>query len=380
MSPSEFLRSKKLLPTDLRTKQLSRLPLWIKEQSFFMAGVTDAVLLESFRDAAQAVVDGRLSEAEATQGIREALAATGYQPGDGQEGTIKDVSTLRRQMLSLRTAVALAQGYGAEAKQWKAAAVFPAKELYRAAGAKIPRQWARLWPEAAKARNASMPDALPLRDDLMMAPMGDPIWVMLSDFGAPYDPLKYGSKMRQRPVGRRAAIAAGIVSENAEARTPKPEGKPNAESPAPEAPKVASAAPEPVIPSPGAELEVKPGLPEAARARVERDLKGLARWEGDSLIFTDPNGTRPSTPEALAPVIAGPNVDGTANFQRLALAEWQALGGDENALAEMRRKHAGEDMLDDFNRLADRLQRGSPGVRLVDLLAGLAGFLATLLG
>lgn len=354
MTPSQFINSKKQLPTDLRTRELSRLPLWVKEQAFFMAGVTNAVVLGAFREAAQAVVDGRMSEAEATRGIREALARTGYQPGDGQEGTIKDLSTLRRQMVTLRTNVALARGYGAEVKQVAARAIFPAKELYRASASRAPRMWPRMWAEAVARRNAERPDLPPLSADTMMAPLGDRIWVMLSDFGAPYDPLKYGSRMRQRPVGKRAAREAGIL--------PPEDGN--------ETDFVTT------VRSPGEAMVVRPALPDAgAKREVERALKGLGEWQGEDLIFTDPNGTRPAGPAALARVIGRPNVDGTRNYQERALARWLELGGDEEALAEMRRVHAGEDMLDDFNRLVDRMQRAEPGAAIVDLLGALAEML-----
>jgi len=51
----DYFRGKAVLPTELRTREFARLPLWIKEQSFFMAGVMEAELAGAFQRAAQAV-------------------------------------------------------------------------------------------------------------------------------------------------------------------------------------------------------------------------------------------------------------------------------------------------------------------------------------
>ena len=66
----EYFRGKRVLPTELRTREFARLPLWVKEQSFFMAGVMDAELAGAFQRASQAVLDGTMGEAEATRIIR----------------------------------------------------------------------------------------------------------------------------------------------------------------------------------------------------------------------------------------------------------------------------------------------------------------------
>ncbi len=65
VTPQDYFRKKTPLPTELRTREFARLPLWIKEQSFFMAGVMRAEALNTFRQAAQGVIDGTVSEQEA---------------------------------------------------------------------------------------------------------------------------------------------------------------------------------------------------------------------------------------------------------------------------------------------------------------------------
>lgn len=351
MTAAEYLRLKTVLPTELRTRELTRLPVWVKEQASFMAGVTSAVIAGTFRDMAAAVARGELSEQEALREIRTALRTEGYEPAPGQEGTIKDLSSLRRQMVSLQTAVDLARGWSKEQEQLKAAQAYPAQELFRAAGRKKQRPWAqRVWPEAVARRNAAFPALTPLREDVMVAPVADPVWVLLSDFGVSHDPLKYGTGMRRRAVGFIRTKELGLL--------PKP------------------GTPVPPARSPGERLEVPAqGFAPEVRAAIEERLGGLAEFDGDTLRFTDPNGTRPYPPAALARVIAAANADGTENYQLAALREWVALGADEEALAAMRRKYAGRDLLDDFNRLVWRMEQAGTGRRVMELLTELAGAL-----
>jgi hypothetical protein len=93
-----------------------------------------------------------------------------------------------------------------------------------------------------------------------------------------------------------------------------------------------------------------------ARKKVEREMGGLAIFVDDKLVFTDPNGTRTWPLDILAGVIQVDNVDGTENYQRRALREWSRLGGDEPAVDAMRKEFAGTDLLDDFNRLIQRIK------------------------
>lgn len=344
----EYFRGKRVLPTELRTREFARLPLWVKEQSFFMAGVMDAELAGAFQRAAQAVLDGKMGEAEATRIIREGLTKSGYKPEPGQEGTIKDLTTVHRQLINLRTNVALANGWVADAQQRQKSNLYPAVELVRGRNANEPRLWMqKLWPEAVAASGSKA------KPDQMAALLDDPIWLYLSDFGVPYTPLKWGSGMRQVPVIKSKAREMGLIP---------PKGQPQ---PPPAKP------PE----SLNSTLEVAADqIPPEKRKETLEKLDGLAVFVKDKLVFTDPNGSRPWPVPVLANLLPRANVDGTENYQKRALREWRNLGGDAAAMDAMEKEFAGTDLLDDWNMLVRRVtagERAQTTVALVDALANL---------
>lgn len=343
----EYFRGKAVLPTELRTREFARLPLWIKEQSFFMAGVMEAELAGAFQRASQAILDGKMGEAEATRIIREGLEKSGYKPEPGQEGTIKDLNSVHRQLINLRTNVALANGWATDARR-RTSKTLVAYELVRGNIPKEPRIWAqRLWPEGVAASGSK---ASP---DRMAALIDDPIWLTLSDFGVPYAPLKWGSGMRQSPITRSKAREYGLLP-------PKSEPQPPPAKP-----------PE----SLNSTLEVAADqIPPEKRNEMLENLDGLAVFNKDKLVFTDPNGSRPWPVPVLGNLLPRINVDGTENYQKRALREWRNLGGDAAAMTAMEKEFAGTDLLDDWNMLVRRVttgERAQTAVAVVDALANL---------
>ena len=342
----EYFRGKSVLPTELRTREFARLPLWIREQSFFMAGVMEAELAGAFQRAAQAVLDGKMGEAEATRIIREGLEKSGYRPEPGQEGTIKDLNSVHRQLINLRTNVALANGWASDAKQRQKSALYPAYELVRGRNANEPRLWIqKLWPEAVVASGSAA------KPDIMAALLDDPIWLHLSDFGVPYAPLKWGSGMAQVPVIKSRAREMGLLPPKGAVPPAKPPESLNST------------------------LEVAADqIPPDKRNEMLEKLDGLAVFQKDKLVFTDPNGSRPWPVPVLGNLLPRANVDGTENYQKRALREWRNLGGDAAAMAAMEKEFAGTDLLDDWNMLVRRVtagERAQTAVAVVDALANL---------
>jgi hypothetical protein len=346
VTPQDYFRRKTPLPTELRTREFARLPLWIKEQSFFMAGVMRAEALNTFRQAAQGVIDGTVSEQEALRIIREGLRASGYKPEPGQEGTIKDLSSVHRQMINLRTNVSLAQGWAWDAQSRQAWRAYPARELVRGRRPEEPRLWQeKLWPEAIG------PSGSGAKPEVMAALTDDPIWVYLSDFGVPYAPLKWGSGMLVEPYRRRDAIKLGILKPDQQAK-PQPSGSLNET------------------------LEVQTQITDPqAREELLGDLRGLGTFRKNALVFTDPNGSRPWPVPMLAQLLGQMNIDATENYQKRALREWVTLGGNSRAFAKMEEEFAGTDMLDDWNMLVRRVARQentTSAARIVGALLQLA--------
>lgn len=139
----------------------------------------------------------------------------------------------------------------------------------------------------------------------MTALVNHPCWEALSVFGAPYAPFDFGSGMGLEPVSRVEAEALGIVpGDENPMMQPQDRGLNEA-------------------------LEATPAVAEDGfRKVVAEALQGLARWEGKTLVFTDPNGTRGYTAEALAGVWSEPlpqafaDLPGGGQMQREAFVEW----------------------------------------------------------
>ncbi len=324
-----------LLPTELRTKELAALPVWIRERSFFMAAVRRAEDLQEFSSRVERIARGEITVQEARQELRGALDALGYQPEAGQEGTIKDLRTKRRKDVALETNVAQVQGYGRWARQQQALQGFPAQRFVRLRHAMVPRED---WPERfAAAVGATTPEGANV--EAMAALVNHPCWAALSVFGTPYAPFDFGSGMGLEPMDREEAEALGIVPgddadpEHAAMMEPQDRGLNEA-------------------------LEATPAVNEGRfRMAISQALQGLAEWEGKTLRFTDPNGTRPYTDEALAGVIDAVLPAGIPKLQAEAVRTWA-----ENP--EYFRRFPGSDKAEDLARLVRRTEPLSEGTML----------------
>ena len=138
----KLLDGKISVPSELRTAEWARVPQWIRERAFYMAGVSRTEILDTFYNAAGRIANGESSMAEERKRIQQYLAATNYQPLPGQEGTIKDLRTVRRIHTALRTNVSLLQGWAQKERGLRAIIAVPAWELVRFENRQAPRVWA----------------------------------------------------------------------------------------------------------------------------------------------------------------------------------------------------------------------------------------------
>lgn len=289
-----------LMPTELRTAELSRLPVWVRERAFFMAAVDRGELLDSFATRMDKVVAGDLTVQEARQELHGELDKLGYAPQPGQEGTIKDLQSVRRMNVALETNVAQVQGYARWTRQQQALGGFPAQHFVRLRMSKVPRNnWHSRFADAVN-RTTNAGANIPA----MAALVNHPCWTALSVFGTPYAPFDFGSGMGVEPMDRGEAEALGIVPgpdagpEHAEMMRPQQRGL-------------------------NESLESRPaiGLPRV-RMAVSKALQGFAEWEGKTLKFTDPNGTRPYSADELDAVWQKPLPEGFDHLQKDAFVDW----------------------------------------------------------
>lgn len=308
------------VPAALTSDEWEQVPSEIRERAFFMARVTDAEILQRFRDEVENVLRGEIDEAGAMARLSVWLDETGYKPAPGDEGTLKDLSSLARLTVVLRTNVSMARGHATWARRQTAIRAFPAQRLIRVEQREEPRDWDARWDEA----KSELGDPADIHPSERVALLNSDVWIEISRFRQPYPPFDFGSGMGVEAVGRRDALGLGF------------DLKPNTD------PKQ-----QPVVRSLNEELQATPQVQDPTLRDALGDRLGrFGEWDGDKLVFTDPDGTKPYEVSKLAQVWSKPAPDGFDRLtQRDALAEWD--GGVTNDQSQAR-------VL--LRRLFDRLQ------------------------
>jgi len=324
-----YLRRKQDVPTDLTSREMAELGYQIRERAFWSATVNNAKVVNAMHRACNGFAAGKLSMSDARLAIQRALDSTGYKPADGTRGTIRDLNSFRRQDLILRTNLEMAQGYARLAEAQEDLDLYPCFELVRIRQSRVPRDWKTRWVSAGGR----------LYGGRMIAEVNSPIWTKISRFGQPYPPFDFNSGMGLRDVSRREAVELGAIGESDFAE------------------------PRDDLPSMNESLEAEiSGADDALKADVSERMKGLAKWDGDRLVFTDPNGTRPYSPTEIVEVLNKPLPenfygDGKSPYhQRDALAEWS-----QNS--DYIKNHQTSDKAYHFGRLLKRItpmESGTP--------------------
>jgi hypothetical protein len=323
---SDLLNLKTSIPADLRTAQWSRLPTWLRERAFFMASVNRSEVLDAFRETVSRYVKGEIGRTQAREILDGHLARLNYKPLPGQEGTIKDLGSVDRQNVVLDTNLEQVNGWARWARQQNTLAAYPAQRLVRFRRVKKPRNWQARWIEArARTTAEGCSD-----EHSMIALVNHPIWVALSRFGNPYPPFDFNSGMGIIPVVRSQSDELGLLPE-ADSSTEhkemmKPQDKALNDS-----------------------LQADPTIhSQKIREELSHTLKGFARWEAGSLLFTDPNGTRKTSVEELRQIWEEGLPDGFPLLQRDALRDYLRDPEDFSQKTD-------RDAWEDYQRLLRRL-------------------------
>lgn len=330
-SASDYVSRKQNVPSELRSKEWEHVQAQVRERALFMASVANAKELHKWRSVMEQVTSGAMSPGQAREEMRRYLEKIGYSPDPGLGGTIKDRSTVQRMKVSIDTNVAMARGWAARMEALDDV-LSPGQELYRQRESRVKRNWAEKWQQAAEkvgwqgvARNGQM-----------IALVTSPIWVELSRFDTPYPPFDYNSGMRVRPVDFEVCEELGLVSlddmDALEAEMQAQKESLNADV--------------------KASIE---GLGEDLIDAVQNQLKGLVRREhtkdGDVLVMTDPNGTKPYSPQEIGKIITAPLPNGIKNKQLIAYRDWVENSGNFDG----ERPAVGLDEKEDVARLFRRI-------------------------
>ncbi|MFI3244118.1 MAG: hypothetical protein R3Y56_07695 [Akkermansia sp.] len=305
---AQYTIAKTTLPSELDTKQYSQLGAQVLERSFVMACVTDAKILDKNKQMVTQILQGKLSPAEAREQLRRHYQEIGYQARAGEEGSIKDLSTVKRMKATIDTNVAMARGWMRK-KQLAGNAAKPGLELFRAGHAKKPRDWATEWSRAF----AEVGGVGAAPNGEWIALHDSPIWVALSVFNTAYPPFDWGSHMDIRPVGLRKCIALGLIPDP-QSDDPETAKRGKEQLQQMDAQGVESLNHDTRIEAPISDKTLREDL--ATR------LKGIAEYDGRTVRLCDPNGTRPYSWDEIGDVITAPNAANVPQLQADAAREF----------------------------------------------------------
>jgi len=210
---------KMTVPSALRTADWSRVPLAIRERSFFSAAVASAHDLQYVRDAWLAGMRGEHPTRKRDDGTpmsysrQEAIADIRQHLGvEGDTGRLTDFGSYRRQQLIQDFQTEQAYSYGRWKRDLEDPEIldeFPAQRLTRVEPRQQPRTtWMQRWAEAGS--SVGWVGASPRQ---MAALKTSPIWAALSRFGTPYPPFDFGSGMGLEDVSREEAESMGLIPE-----------------------------------------------------------------------------------------------------------------------------------------------------------------------
>jgi hypothetical protein len=298
------------LPAALTSDQWADIPREIRERAFFMSRVTDAEILQRFRDGADDVISGRKGTEAVEKELWFYLREVGYKPAEGKAGGLEDLSSAVRIRTVLDTNLAMARGHAQWVKKQTLIDVYPFQRLVRISQRDEKRNWPAIWAQAMEelgdATEAIMtgePDPLagdPLDTVVCLAPLNDPIWIAISVFEQPYPPYDWGSGVGVTAADRAEGERHGFKLKPEDLRL------------------------EPVVRSMNEGLEATPQVTDPVlKEALQERLGRFGEWNGEKMVFTDPDGTRPMTAEKLASVWAKPAPEGYDILtQRDALKEW----------------------------------------------------------
>lgn len=220
MKPSELFQLKLPTPSGMSSAEWAEISPQIRDQAFFSARVEEQRILDALKDKLTRIIRNELDPSEFRRDMRSFLDSIGYDPDEGDVGTIKDLRTQARLELIRKINVGMARGYN----QWRqfttpaALEEFPANRLVRVERRNVQRDWLTRWQVAAQAVGWEGV----YRGDDMVALKSSPIWLQLSRFGHPYPPFDFNSGMGTENVSIDECVKMGLVKEG-EKLKPVPE-------------------------------------------------------------------------------------------------------------------------------------------------------------
>ena len=227
----KHLLSKQLMPTALDSAGLRLLDASLRRQSFFSAQTLSEDLLGRYKTFVGSIIEPKqvqregepqtvtegFNPATARTAIKDLLRSAGYQPEEGEAGTIKDLSSDARVNLVIATNVQLAQSAGHLVQgnlDTDVVDLWPAWEFIRAEQRKEPRRWDGpngLWINACRRAGDARAIECYGRTERMCALKSSKVWA--DEIGDPdytpgglddglLDPVAFGTGMEREEMSR----------------------------------------------------------------------------------------------------------------------------------------------------------------------------------
>ena len=218
---------KALLPTSLGSEELrSSVAADILRQSVFSARMENARYLAQVRAVCARVVSGGMNLADARMVLTRTLQGMGHDTANAHG--ITDPASRRRLDLLINTRTEMAANAARVNSQTAGTCyAFPAWELVRFEGRRVPRDWPARW----KAAGNAVGWVGVARDAIEMIALKDsPIWQALGNgaggyrdtLGNPYPPFAFSSGMDWSGVRRPRCIALGLITADTPPGVPEP--------------------------------------------------------------------------------------------------------------------------------------------------------------
>ena len=230
MKPSDIMRLKELLPTELGSAEIrEQIARDILARSIFSARMESAHYLKRLREVCTEILTGQKDKASAIADLGSLLEQMGHSPLD--DGGLANPASLRRLNLILDTQRQMATSVALLSEQTESTVwLYPAWELSRRETRRVPRDdWAERWQAAGD--ETGWESALTLRGitgSRMIALKSSPIWAALGSgaggytdtLGNPYPPFAYNSGLDWDEVGRDECIALGLITADEDIAAP----------------------------------------------------------------------------------------------------------------------------------------------------------------
>ena len=226
MTAEQLEMIKALLPTSLGSEEIrAAISADILRQSVFSARMTNARYLAQVRAVCAQVAGGGMNLADARMRLTRALRDMGHDTVNASG--VADPASRRRLDLIVNTRTEMAANAARINSQTPGTCyAFPAWELVRYEGRRVPRDWPARW----KAAGNAVGWVGAAQDSTEMVALKDsPIWQALGNgaggyrdtLGNPYPPFAFSSGMDWRGVRRPRCIALGLITADTPPQVPE---------------------------------------------------------------------------------------------------------------------------------------------------------------